>query len=131
MSSGVDISDFSLGIDIEMRELEEDVSLITKKTAIDLYGRIISKTPVDSGRAQNSWFIKEGSPDESVLEEGEYGELDSGSATAKANADLGKLGKYPTVFITNNLEYIGYLEDGSSTQAPSGMVSLSMEEVKK
>ncbi len=39
-------------------------------------------------------------------------------------------GKRP-IYITNNLPYISKLENGSSKQAPNGMVNLTMNEVQR
>jgi len=34
------------------------------------------------------------------------------------------------IYITNNLDYISELEDGSSRQSPSGMVAVTMLELE-
>ncbi len=103
---------------------------VVKKVAFQLFRRIIEKTPVDTGRARASWTIAIGSPSADVQPEGEY-RSDANSLAVKANAVLagyGADGHLPVVWIANNLPYIGELENGSSQQAPAGMVALSIAE---
>jgi hypothetical protein len=42
---------------------------------------------------------------------------------------LSKLGPFQVVFVSNNVEYISYLDEGSSDQAPEGMTELTMAEL--
>ena len=44
-------------------------------------------------------------------------------------AALGKIEAFSTIILYNNVEYIVALEEGSSGQAPAGMVAVSIEEV--
>ena len=56
----------------------------------------------------------------------------SGQETiAKGVAVLEQLPAYSIFWISNNLEYIEYLEAGSSQQAPAGMVSLTVAELSE
>lgn len=103
---------------------------VVKKVAFQLFRRIIEKTPVDTGRARASWNIAIGAPDASVQPEGQY-RSNPGGLAAKANTVLAGYGaddRLPPVWISNNLPYIGELENGHSQQAPSGMVALSIAE---
>lgn len=115
------------------KKVELDGATVTKRVAFDLFGRIIEKTPVDTGRARASWNIAVGAPDLRIVPEGQY-DSSLTTAIAKANAVLGSYGTTGPgfllpIFISNNLPYIVELEKGSSQQAPQGMVSLSLMEV--
>ncbi len=43
--------------------------------------------------------------------------------------NLKDLGAFQIVYIANNVNYIIYLEDGTSKQAPEGMVAITMQEL--
>lgn len=107
---------------------------VVKKIGLDLFRRIIEKTPVDTGRARASWTIAIAIPDRTVAALGSYPEYQSGAGpgVAMAASTLNGLapGEYQPVWISNNLPYIAALENGHSQQAPSGMVSLSIAETE-
>lgn len=75
---------------------------------------VVKKTPVKTGDAQNSWNLSEGKIDTSLVQ-------------SKRDKISGK----KDVYITNSIPYIGYLENGSSKQAPKGMVGLTVNELTK
>lgn len=104
-------------------KLELNLTVVTRKLAIDLFTSIVRRTPVDTGRARVSWNINAGRPDLDVAPKGRYPE---NQALAKIG-DLGAGTPFSAIYITNNLPYITVLEDGSSTQAPNGMVKVSLQ----
>lgn len=112
------------------RKIQVAPRKVVKKVAFQLFRRIIEKTPVDTGRARASWNIAIGSIDSSIAPEGDN--LKSpGALASKANtvlAGYGTDGRLPVVWISNNLPYIGELENGHSQQSPAGMVALSIQE---
>lgn len=113
---------FSIACDRFAAKMKLGVTTVQKRIAFDLYGRIIAKTPVDTGRARASWTIASGSPDRTVAAQG---------GLPAPQIPLGLLVKPgETIWIANNLPYITALEDGHSKQAPSGMVALSIEEIR-
>jgi len=79
------------------------------------------KTPVDTGRARGNWQLTIDDP--AVLEKYSDRPIEEGMATLKT------LGIFQVVFITNNVPYIVYLEKGSSSQAPNGMVEITLQEL--
>jgi len=98
------------------------------KLAFELLTRIVFRTPVDTGRARGNWQIGIGEAPTGLTEDDEDG--------SQTNAEgLRRLGEYTsgvvTIWIVNNVNYISFLEDGSSQrQAPAGMVALSLAEVE-
>lgn len=106
-----------------------------KKVAFSLFRRIVEETPVDTGRARASWNMSIGSINTHFPPEGRYTDRGSqigasGSAGAQANAVLagyGADGRLPVIWISNNLPYIGELENGHSDQAPVGMLALAID----
>jgi hypothetical protein len=113
---------------------------VVRGTLLDLSRRIVLRTPVGNpslwasappagytgGQAKGNWQASIGSP-----ETGTTSTIDkSGSATlASIN---GKTQNAPgnVWYLTNNLPYVSTaLEYGSSTQAPTGMVRISLREL--
>ena len=127
-----------------LRDLERIVGdrmdQVVRGTLLDLSRRIVLRTPVGNpslwasappagytgGQAKGNWQASIGSP-----ETGTTSTIDkSGSATlASIN---GKTQNAPgnVWYLTNNLPYVSTaLEYGSSTQAPTGMVRISLREL--
>ena len=73
----------------------------TQKMQEDLFSGIRSETPVDTGRARDGW----------------------------KNVDITKMGD--TGLVKNDVEYIGWLEFGSDTVAPTAMVRRNIKRVIK
>jgi len=104
--------------------------------ALRMFTRIILKSPVLSGRFRGNWQLAIGSVPEGTLE------LDdkTGTATiAKGAATVMGINAGDTIYFANNLPYARRLEDGGypdgpkvengrSSQAPNGMVALTIQE---
>jgi len=104
-------------------KLDVSVGIVTTKLALEAWTRITERTPVDTGRARASWSIKEGEPASGTPEEGED-HLEPDPPGLKPFS-----GKH-SVFITSALDYIRYLEEGSSQQAPAGMIAITLAELE-
>lgn len=118
---------FALDLSRFAKKFDADIKMMIRKISFEAFKRIVLRTPVDTGRARANWGVKVGSPTTYVIES----EDKSGSATLKAASD-GTMAWDCTgsIFLTNNLSYIGALEYGSSKQAPQGMVRLTLEEMQ-
>lgn len=112
--------------------LDVEISIVVRKVAIDLFGRVVELTPVDTGRARASWTLNEGSPDFTTQPEGEYPEFQSDAIfAALAKASSGSDRAFASViFIANGLPYIQRLNDGHSEQAPAGFVEMAVAEAE-
>jgi len=108
--------------------IDQDVSVVHRKIAFDLFRGVVLKTPVDTGRARASWKVGIGEIDTSVAGLGP--QQDAAGVTAEGEEVIGTMDKPVHTWITNSLPYIGALEDGHSKQAPNGMVALTAAEVK-
>jgi hypothetical protein len=114
------------------RKLDE----VPRRVVFEMFQRIVFKTPVDEGRARSNWQPSIGSPATGTIEAPDK----SGNATiAKAKAILAIANAGDTIYLSNNLPYIRRLEEGGypdgpktvggfSTQAPAGMVALTVQE---
>lgn len=94
---------------------------VVRKIAVDVFGRVIMMSPVDTGRFRGNWQVAIGGPASGTLETTDK----SGSATlseAQTKALSMKVGD--VIYMVNNLPYALRLEYGHSGQAPSGMVRI-------
>lgn len=112
-SFNVDLNKFAKSMDIELET-------VVRKLAFEIYKGVTQKTPVDTGRAKANWMLGYGSINSKI----------TNSTTFTLVQPPKGSGKRP-IYITNNLPYISKLENGSSKQAPNGMVNLTMNEVQR
>lgn len=99
---------------------------LQRQLVLDLLSRVVLKTPVDTGRARGNWQVEVGNLPAGVVEttQGPSEIIEAGMKK------LASLGFGQIVWVANNLEYVTFLEDGSSAQAPRGMLSLSLAELE-
>lgn len=120
---GSDLKKFSNTVGVSLDK-------VVKKVSFELHKKVIVKTPVDTGRARSSWNINAGRVDPSVQPEGRRGRSGATGIALRKQTNFDLPSPYSRVYITNNLPYITVLEDGSSTQAPRGMVRISIIEIR-
>lgn len=94
--------------------------------AFDALGRVVLKTPVDTGRARGGWQINLNEVGTGAGPKSKSGDRVLSAGLARIN----RAGLDDTIYITNSVPYIRDLERGSSSQAPSGMVRLTLVEMK-
>lgn len=123
--------EFELDLNKFMLKTEQELKTVVQKIAIDALSDIITITPVDFGRARSNWFVTVGTDVllETTLELDKTGE----KAIARGKAVLANYANaegLPPITIYNNLVYINELENGSSRQAPNGMVQVTINNIK-
>ena len=114
----------------ELREFGENVVperhlIFQRRIALELLRRIVKRTPVDTGRARGNWQVNAGPADEGTVEV--FGDAALGVGAQAINAIRMPFG---LITIFNNVNYITFLEEGSSQQARQGMVAVSLAEVQ-
>lgn len=126
-------------LDAELRKFNNTLQHFSKKlvrekqlvlmraVSLQVLTGVVFKTPVDSGRARGGW----------QLDLGDFGDLpidrldpNGQASVADALNKLKRLRFGERIAIGNNVHYIRYLEDGSSKQAPEGMLQLTLAEVR-
>lgn len=115
----------SFGGDIKKFAEKTGITMDNAVTAIclDAVTSVIKRTPVDTGRARGNWYASINDVVHDTSESRTASEaLADGSA--KAMKSSGKVFN-----LTNNLPYIGKLENGYSKQAPQGMVKVTALEI--
>lgn len=118
---------FDCDIPALAKQLQVDADLIKRKIALDIFARLLAATPVDTGRARAGWSVdtRHGSFVPQKDESG-YGydvPMNPSPYMIPKNA--------PVIVIYNNVEYIGALNDGTSTQAPKQFVEIEVGNVMR
>jgi hypothetical protein len=98
--------------------IQQRVNQQVRAVTIGVFSSVIRMTPVDTGRAKGNWQCTIGSP--------------ANGQNQIADSEVAMIATVPNqagskVYLTNNLPYIQKLEYGHSTQAPSGMVRISID----
>ena len=98
--------------------IQQRVNQQVRAVTIGVFSSVIKMTPVDTGRAKGNWQCTIGSP--------------ANGTNQLADSEGAMIATVPNpagskVYLTNNLPYIQKLEYGHSTQAPSGMVRVSID----
>lgn len=107
----------------------EDGLLAFLAQIADCYGRLVQRTPVDTGRARAGWHI-EGKLNEWRPDPGEYekAKAEAAAIISQEVLKLEDLSKADVIYIMNNVEYILPLEAGWSRQS-SGFWALFLSEL--
>jgi len=122
------LKSFNADLDKFANRIGVDVATVVKKLSFDIFADVVGGTPVDTGRAMNNWVISVGSPSRVVHEEGGSAGSIEASKTSNAVTALASVRPFDTVWISNNLPYIGALEEGHSRkQAPNGWVATAIQ----
>lgn len=111
----------------EALETAERMALaILQKATIQVADGVTRRMPVDTGRARGGTQTSLGSP---KLDDPERIDKSGSVVTAEAETEASRAKLGDDVFVANAVEYVGYLEDGSSQQAPQGMFQVTVDEV--
>jgi hypothetical protein len=123
---------FTKSVEDFAEQVVADFGKVLDLTALHLHRSVVMKTPVDTGRARASWtlsrgIVPPGTPTVTTL--GGSGETGEGQRTQFRKSGPSK--PADTIFIANNLDYIEKLENGSSQQAPRGMLAITVRAYKR
>lgn len=92
-------------------------------TAVEAIELMIYRTPVDTGAAKYHWFVRP-----LAYEKFDPDDVDASgqkpTKRAKRDIKLFKIGM--ELWLVNSAPYMTYLERGSSSQAPNGIVDITM-----
>jgi hypothetical protein len=126
----------NLATRLRLRALQvaDGVDKVVKRAAFEVDQAVVMGTPVDTGRARSNWIASIGSPTGdtrgpfsagSKLGKGETNNAQAAINAAKAVIDSRRFRE--AIFITNNVDYIGKLNNGSSKQAPKNFVRKAVQ----
>ena len=106
------------------RKTEAKIDTAIRKIAIDVFSEVVMMSPVDTGRFRGNWQVAIGRVPQGTLELYDK----AGTATiSKVQAEALNLKAGQVIYLVNNLPYAIPLEYGHSSQAPAGMVRLTVQ----
>lgn len=107
------------------QNIEKVADLVKRKLALELFAELLQTTPVDTGRARAGWnmgpMLTANVPPKDKSGYGYDVSMNVSPEMAPKDADI--------IYIYNNVEYIGRLNAGSSTQAPREFVQIAIDKV--
>lgn len=117
-----DLKTFANRIRQTGRNIVKNTDETVRKVGLAVDAAVVLATPVDTGRARGNWQVE--------LDRPAVGTTSNLSPSGREAIDQGKatISKYvggkaqASIHITNNLPYIGKLNEGHSAQAPAGFV---------
>lgn len=100
---------------------------VIRASAIELSTEIIKRTPVDTGRLRGNWQPTVNGPAQSALiKKDKTGQSTINKVKTKTNEwDLNE-----TFYLTNNLVYAQYIENGTDKIKPKGMVKTTLRDFR-
>jgi len=109
------------------QDIPQKVQQATQKIGLQALRGVVLKTPVDTGRARGNWNVTFGNPSTRVSENRDK---PGDNTINKGSGKISRVEPFGRIYISNNLPYILPLENGWSTQAPTGMVSTTVTEIE-
>jgi len=116
---------FTLDIQRFVDKANGNIDLVVRKIALDLFKRVIMKSPVLSGRFRGNWQVAIGMIPAGTLA---LDDRDGSATIARVTADTLDVKAGEIIYLVNNLSYSRRLEFGYSKQAPTGMVRTTILE---
>jgi HK97 gp10 family phage protein len=128
------LDEFARRIDRIAVQVEGNVERAVKDCAGAVARSVISNTPVDTGRARSNWTAQMDAAFDGLFparvpgEKGSTGEANAVAAIEAAEKVIESfdIGKNAEIHVTNNLPYIGALNDGHSKQEPADFVRIAV-----
>lgn len=132
-------NDFGSAIADFVTKCRKNGEQVMRKVALDVFRGVVQRTPVDTGRARGSWNVDINRVNKTVdtdpAERRDPPALGAPPGPANLSQAAGKVFEAKwgdEIYISNNVPYIRYLEDGSSQQAPEpgAMVGSTVQEAR-
>lgn len=112
---------FALDVGKFALDANEALETVVKRVEIEIFSRILFRSPVDTGRFRGNWFVDQRKVTNDV---DKSGEITVARMTEAVNASqVGGVTSY-----INSLPYSERLEFGYSQKAPEGVVRITVAE---
>lgn len=115
-------SSFSVDISKFAEKVEKRADTFVQGLILRIDSGVVNMTPVDTGRARGNWNVGINNVD---LTEHDP-ETNAQSVIERAKEIIKRIKAGDVIYTSNNVEYIEELENGSSDQAPNGMVAVTL-----
>ena len=126
------LNDLANSLEQRAKGYEKRASDLAVKVASELLNNLLWRTPVDTSTALSNWQVSFDAPLGSFIQAyvpGYLGYTAAASITeanSVGNAVLARKKPGQAIYISNNTPYIRDLENGSSKQAPQGILAGSL-----
>lgn len=125
------LRDLKTAMDRLSKQIPVNAQGMVKQTVLAIDQVLVVSTPVDTGRARANWVVGTG-PSTKAIDAYAPGK---GGSTAAENAEaaLAQARAFldstdaSTIYISNDLDYIEYLNQGTSAQAPAGFIEEAVQ----
>lgn len=114
-----EIARFVRRMQFRAEQVDKNTRKVVRQAALAADSAVVQATPVDTGRARANWVVSVGRP---VFQTTPDVDPSGSTAIAQGVSAVRGYRGVGSIFITNSLPYIGFLEEGSSKQAPGGML---------
>lgn len=101
-------------------QLRKEIAHVIKMLALEIVRELKRGTPVDTGHARRNWIASLGEPNE-------FEAVSDAAAEAGIAAVISYTLANGAIWISNVVPYIERLNNGTSTQAPSGFVEIAID----
>lgn len=124
------LAKFNIELEAASKKIHGDFTKFYKMVCLETLKRIVFRTPVLTGRARGNWQVEIGGAASGVIDvEGSAGEM-ADRVMQNGIQKLSDIPAFSIIHITNNLEYISYLEyDKRSSQHPEGFLEITLTEM--
>jgi len=124
------------GLKVDIEDVLDDMDRFIAKEIVgltfEIHAELVESTPLDLGWARANFVPQVTVPYRENLKDAEPS---SGAASNRASSNITKLGQIAAsyrlgngpLFISNNVPYIGRLNDGHSKQAPPGYIPMAID----
>ena len=125
--ASTNVQQFNAALIRASKKIDGDIQKFIKKVCLEVFKRFVMRTPVDTGRARGNWQVEINRPASGTVEESVWDQV-----FERGNAKLAQIPPFSIVHITNNVEYVYYLEYvRRSKQHPEGMVEITLQEMRR
>jgi len=125
----VDVNQFNLSLrNFAAVEVPKKIQQIHQKVALEALKSLVMKTRVKTGRARGNWQVENNNrPDAALL----ITDPDGGTTISRGATVVAEVRPFSVTYITNNVRYIVFLEDGRGSFAGDHMMARTIEEAKR
>jgi hypothetical protein len=120
------LASFLTGMKAVEIETAQKANQFKRAVALQVLSGVVMKTPVDTGRARGNWQASINTPD---VGPSTRTDPNGGTTIAEGSQEIENAGAGDDIWIHNNLIYVPVLETGTSMQAPTGMLEVTLAEV--
>lgn len=108
------------------KKIEKALEQTVRGASIEMFGEIVRRTPVITGRLRGNWQAQTKSPDLSTVDT--VGETEGSIISREASTVNSFKLSDETLWFSNNLAYAEAMETGSSVQRPSGFMRVTVKQ---